>query len=111
MRRILIDRLFQSFTELERAIVSAHTILSRKTPENKELIDRIEAYENILVKQRSLATALCGHACLENWLEVARHIKLINGLSEMIRDDARDILGLTEPQEKQEATVQQPLVC
>lgn len=106
MKRIVINRLFQSFAELERAITTANQALKNRKDTPPELLERVRVYEEILDKQRSLATAMCGHASLENWNEVARHIKLINGLSMMIRDDARDILsGVETKPQKQEAEV------
>ncbi|MCB0359148.1 MAG: hypothetical protein KDD44_05920 [Bdellovibrionales bacterium] len=105
MKQTIIKRLFESFGELERAISAARVTLESKQQPPKELLDHIEMYEEILDKQRTLATALCGHAALGEWDEVARHVRLINGLSAMIRDDARDILrGVTpalEPQERE----------
>lgn len=102
MKKIIVRRLFQSFIELEKAISTAKkTLLKQKEP-SQQVLDRIKTYEEILEKQRELATAMCGHASLGNWEEVARHVKLINGLSFMIRDDARDILASARPQQKQE---------
>ena len=97
MKKIIVRRLFQSFSELERAIRSAKAVLNDKGDAPEELLERIRTYEQILDKQRSLATAMCGHASLGNWDEVARHVKLINGLSYMIRDDARDIITGATP--------------
>lgn len=97
VNKVIISRLFESFNELERAIVSAKQTLENKSEPPKDILARIASYEDILDKQRSLATALCGHSSLGNWDEVARHIKLINGLSAMIRDDAREILSGSRP--------------
>ena len=93
MQRLVIKKLFDSFSELEQAIHSAKAILHQQSNPPQTIICRIEGYESILDKQRGLAAALCGYAQLENWEEVTRHIKLINGLSAMIRDDAREIIA------------------
>ncbi len=93
MKRILINRLFESISELENAISSARVTLSSNKKQTEPLLGRIEVYQDILSKQRNLATALCGHAALGNWNEVSRHVKLINELSYLIRDDAREVLG------------------
>ena len=93
MNKIIIQRLFESFKDLETAIESAKKTLEDRVDPPQEVIKRIESYEEILNKQRALATALCGHAHLGNWEEVSRHVKLINGLSTMIRDDAREIVS------------------
>lgn len=89
----IINRLFSSFTELEGAIRSARKTLAERdsTPEN--VIERLDSYEQILVKQRSMAVSLCEHINRGDWDEVSRKVSIINGLSGMIRDDARAILG------------------
>ena len=96
MKQIIVQRLFQSFVELERAIKFAKMTLKKKQNVPAHLLKRIDEYETILEKQRTLATALCGHACLGNWDEVARHVRIINGLSGMIRDDAREVIAGAE---------------
>lgn len=96
MTKVIIKRLFQSLAELERAIETARQTVLQKEKIPAGLLDRIVMYETILEKQRSLATSLCGHATLGNWDEVNRHVKLINGLSMMIRDDAREVMGSAE---------------
>lgn len=93
MKRIIINRLFESISELENAIASARVTLAGNKKNAAPLLEHIEIYQDILAKQRNLATALCGHAALGNWHEVTRHVKLINGLSYLIRDDAREVLG------------------
>ena len=93
MTQTIIKRLFDSFGDLERAISSAKVTLSRKSNPPEAVLNRIGVYEDILQKQRTLATALCGFASLGDWTEVSRHVQLINGLSAMIRDDAREILA------------------
>lgn len=92
MESNIIERLFASFSELETAISKARkTFKSRSsTPEN--VVRRLESYDTILAKQRSLAVSLCEAISQKNWDEVNRNVTLINGLSAMIRDDARAIL-------------------
>lgn len=89
----IIDRLFSSFSELETAIESAKVTLSKKKSIPTEILQRLSSYDTILAKQRALATTLCEHINKGAWDEVSRHVGLINGLSSMIRDDARAILG------------------
>lgn len=93
VKTIIVNRLFESFAELERAILSAKETLTNKQNAPVAVLERIESYEGILNKQRSLAMALCRFASAGNWDEVSRHVKLINGLSAMIRDDAREVLA------------------
>ena len=88
----IIDRLFASFSELETAIESAKKTLAAKKSVPTEVINRLNSYDGILERQRGLAGDLCRFINEGNWNEVARHVGLINGLSAMIRDDARAIL-------------------
>jgi hypothetical protein len=60
---------------------------------NAELVERLNSYDGILVKQRALAVTLCEYINKGEWDEVTRHVGLINGLSALIRDDAKAILG------------------
>lgn len=93
MQNNIIDRLFSSFSDLEQAIESAKVTLSKKESVPAEILERLQSYDGILAKQRVLATSLCDHLNKGNWDEVSRHVGLINGLSAMIRDDARAILS------------------
>lgn len=93
MKMMMVNRLLESFTELESAILTAKKTLESKQSVPQEVIDRIDTYQQMLEKQRVLASAMSTFVEQGNWPEVSRHIKLINGLSEMIRDDAREIVG------------------
>ena len=93
MQNNIIARLFSSFSDLEKAISSARVTLAQKESVPAEVVKRLESYDTILSKQRNLAQALQQHLGSGNWDEVSRHIGLINGLSAMIRDDARAILS------------------
>ena len=93
----IIEKLFQSFGELEEAIVSAKKTLAKRTEVPEEIMKRLNSYDGILLKQRNLAESLCLHISKGDWDEVSRHVGLINGLSAMIRDDARAILSLIKP--------------
>lgn len=93
MKQIIIHRLFHSFVELEQAIQTARQTLRSQKKQPRLILERLGTYEEILEKQRSLANDLCDHVTAKNWPEVCRHVRLINGLSAMIRDDARDILA------------------
>lgn len=93
MSHIIIERLFSSFTELETAISGAKQTLSQKPAVPREVFDRLNSYDGILAKQRALAKELCTHISAGNWDEVSRNVSIINGLSSLIRDDARAILS------------------
>lgn len=93
MKQIIFKRLFDSFSELETAVSSARKTLEKKGHVPNDMLGRIDVYEEILQKQRTLAFSLAAFVAEENWNEVNRHIQLINGLSSMIRDDAREVLA------------------
>ncbi|MCI5064432.1 hypothetical protein MRY87_01760 [bacterium] len=89
----IINRLFQSFEDLEKAIVGARKTLEEKEGVPEEVVKRLSSYDTILEKQRTMATELCSSIKAGDWGEVTRQVGLINGLSAMIRDDARAILS------------------
>ena len=89
----IINRLYQSFEDLENAIHGARKTLESKEEIPREVVDRLNSYDGILAKQRKLASELCEFISEGKWDDVTRHVGLINGLSAMIRDDARAILS------------------
>jgi hypothetical protein len=100
MESNIIERLFASFTELETAISKARDTFKTRTSIPDNVIRRLESYDTILAKQRSLAVTLCEAISRKNWDEVNRNVTLINGLSAMIRDDAKAILtAVSMPEE------------
>jgi hypothetical protein len=93
VQQFVIKRLFDSFIELEQAIETATGLLNKKANPPQHILNRLDNYREILEKQKNLATALCGYAAIGSWDQVSRHIKIINGLSSMIRDDAREVIS------------------
>jgi hypothetical protein len=103
MESNIIERLFASFTELEAAITKARTTFKSRPSIPESVVRRLESYDSILAKQRSLAVSLCEAISRKNWDEVNRNVSLINGLSAMIRDDAKAILAaVATPEEATE---------
>ena len=88
-----VQKLFQSLDELERAITIAKRSLESRPETDEELLERVHYYEEMLGKQRKLAEGMCEYIKQENWVEVTRHVKLINGLSSLIHDDARELIA------------------
>jgi hypothetical protein len=100
MESNIIERLFASFSELETAITKARSTFKSRSSVPDTVIRRLESYDTILAKQRSLAVTLCEAISRKNWDEVNRNVTLINGLSAMIRDDAKAILAaVVEPEQ------------
>jgi hypothetical protein len=89
----IIERLFSSFGDLEKAISSAKDTLAKKESVSPDIIERLNSYDGILEKQRRLAEELCTHITNGDWDKVTQQVSIINGLSAMIRDDARAILS------------------
>lgn len=96
VKSIIIDKLFDSLQELDRAIATARKTFERRSGTPEGVLSRLNHYQQMLDKQRALVIGLCDHANSGNWSEVNRHIRLINGLSQMIRDDAREMLNQME---------------
>jgi hypothetical protein len=87
-------QLFNSFERLEQSIAAAReVVLEQGQDGNGNLIARLEEYEKVLASQRSYAENMCRHAARKEWYEVSRHIQIINSLSRMIRDDAREVIS------------------
>jgi hypothetical protein len=93
MQTHIVEKLLSSFTDLEKAITGAKKTLAAKDNVPEEILVRLNSYDGILAKQRQLTKDLCFFMNTGNWEEVNRYVSLINGLSSMIRDDARSILS------------------
>lgn len=93
MSELLVNKLLESFDELDRCISRTRAKLSEKTDISEDIMARVDQYSDIVAKQRDLAHGLRRFLTEQNWDEVTRHVRLINGLSAMIRDDARSILS------------------
>lgn len=110
----IVEKLLSSFDELERCIVITKQVLGEKDGVPKDILQRVEQYGDIVTKQRGLALELRQFIDDQNWSEVGRRVKIINGLSTMIRDDAQAILaaayseGNVEVKESPIAEVQEP---
>jgi hypothetical protein len=102
----VVKKLFRSLDELEQSIAIAKKVLSSQDPIPLEVMRRVASYEDILSKQRKLARRLCNYMVSGDWEEVSRHVKLINGLSAMIHEDARSLMrGMVVVEDGEEAGV------
>ena len=89
----LVEKLLGSFDELDKCIAVTKQVLSQKDGVPEDVVLRVNQYSDIVTKQRGLAHELREHLDNQNWDEVGRRVRLINGLSSMIRDDAQAILA------------------
>lgn len=111
MESNILERLFASFTELETAITKARNTFKTRSSVPENVVKRLESYDSILAKQRSLAVSLCEAISRKNWDEVNRNVGLINGLSAMIRDDAKAILAAVATPEEVSTTDETENFC
>ena len=103
MTASLVNKLLQSFDELDRCIAVTREVLSSKSGVPADVLSRVDHYSEIVQKQRALAGELQGYIIEQRWEEVARHVRLINGFSTMIRDDAQSILANVNTPEASQA--------
>ncbi len=89
----LVNKLVDSFDELDRCIALTKEVLAGKVGVPNDVVSRVDQYATIVSKQRELASTLRECIAHQDWEEVGRHVRLINGLSSMIRDDAQAILA------------------
>lgn len=112
MSESLVSKLLGSFDELERCISTTREVLSTKQGVPSDVVLRVAQYSDIVSKQRALAGELRNHIDTQNWIEVGRLVKIINGLSSMIRDDAQAILSGAYGTETEESSAKdQHFLC
>jgi hypothetical protein len=92
MSQQLVEKLVSSFDELERSIEVTRESMAQKPGVPADVLSRLDQYSEIVRKQRKVAADLTAAIEAGKWDEVSRAVKLINGLSSMIRDDAQQIL-------------------
>jgi|GEM_PF-5659618 len=112
--QVILGKLMMSFDELDRCISSTREILGGKPGISKAVLSKMEQYAEIIVKQREIAGQLSDRIDQGDWISVGRLVRLINGLSAMIREDAQAMLtvatdaGSAAHQHRQ---VDQSLLC
>ena len=89
----ILSKLKESILQLEDNIEAAKKVILKK-PERVQYVERIESYESMVLKQKKLTLELEQLLSDKNTKQddVTRVVNLINGLSEMIKDDARLLL-------------------
>lgn len=107
-----VNKLLESFEELDSCISTTKAVLDRKPGVPQELLARVNQYSEIVSKQKELTAKLKDHISKQNWSEVSRHVRLINGLSAMIREDAQAILGkLSSSDSEESGSINEELIC
>ena len=92
MEVLVLDRLLESLNELENSIAAAQRAVL-KGGARPEIEARLRQYEAMLLRQRQLAVSLDELISQNEWEAVNRSVRLINGISSMLRDDAREVVA------------------
>lgn len=93
MEALVLERLLESLGELEESIQAAQRALVGRVGADPELEQRLRQYESMLLQQRQLAFELSALMEKGSWESVARSVRIINGISTMLRDDARAVVA------------------
>lgn len=89
----LVDKLLSSFGDLERSISVTKNSLSEKEGVPVDVLNRLDQYLQMVISQKKIADELREQIAAGSWEQVARNVKIINGISAMIREDAQQILA------------------
>lgn len=97
----LVQRLTQAISELESAIIAATDTVRSKPQCPSEAIERLRRYMLIVEQQRSAIPRISELVSKPQPEELRIEINRINALSQMVRDDAKELLaGLVNPAAK-----------
>ncbi|MCB0335383.1 MAG: hypothetical protein KDD62_03735 [Bdellovibrionales bacterium] len=88
-----LTKLFGSLKTLETTIENVYERLASKENVSDKVLERVASYRKICDMQKRFSIQLEQKLGEKKYEEVARLVKLINGLSAMIMDDARLILS------------------
>lgn len=88
----LIEKLVASFDQLDSCIGTTLEAFKQSEDVPTDVINRVQQYSLVVLRQRSLVKDLETSLVNQDWHEVSRLVKIMNGLSAMIKDDALCIL-------------------
>lgn len=88
-----LRRLCRSINDLEKAVQTARITLSKKPACPRTTFDRLDVYLTIIEKQRDIIPDIVRLMQSDPKDELFMAIRRVNALSEMVRDDARDLLA------------------
>lgn len=88
----LVKRLTQAISELEGAIIAATDTIRSKPQCPSEAIERLRRYMLIVEQQRNAIPRIVELISKPETDELRLEINRINALSEMVRDDAKELL-------------------
>ena len=87
-----IKKLRESLDSLERSVVMAKTAFCKQEVVSTDVLRRIISYEEAIAKQKGLADKLIVMLERGKAQEAVQLIKVINGFSAMIFEDANDLI-------------------
>jgi len=89
-----LTKLTHSIKELEDAIDNAsQNIQKNPKKSNHPILERLNEYKTIVLKQKIYVNQLSKEVENENHDEIYRLVNIINGISNIIKDDAREVLS------------------
>jgi len=83
-----ISSMFDSLSNLERAVEAAARSIKSANVQDQTVISRISSYKEIIRRQHSLLGELKRASAREDWKEVSRITSLVHQSSLMIKVDA-----------------------
>jgi hypothetical protein len=90
----VLKRLSQAISQLEDAVFAAKDTIENKPEYPLAAIERLDHYLAIVAQQRSTLLTISDLIDAGKMEELTIEVQKVNGMSEMIRDDARELLGV-----------------
>jgi hypothetical protein len=88
MEQTVLDKLKESIDSLDQSVSSALLALEKKQADPKK-ISRVHEYKTLIVTQKQYVTELETKILANDLSELDRLVSIINGISALIRDDAK----------------------
>jgi len=90
----VLRRLSQAITQLEEAVWAAKETIESKPEYPIEAIERLDHYLNIVAQQRYSLLTISDLIDQGDFESLTQEVSKVNGLSAMIREDAKELLGV-----------------
>lgn len=88
----MLQRLNDAVLHLEKAVGIAKQAIANNEENIRKATPRLDSYEKIVERQKESLKKLSGLISEKKFEDVIHEMKTINALSEMVREDARDLL-------------------
>lgn len=93
MSQKVIQTLHYSLSQLEQAIEETKRTVSRLSTPKTDVLARLDCYQEVLAKQRSLVKGIEQSITTKNWQQVSRLVELIKGSSLLIQVDTQAMIA------------------